>query len=188
MQRLTVAVIFACAIGSTSAHAVLIRAHADLDYGQEVNPSNPTPSNATGTADLVFDTIAGTLNIAATITGIFLPDVTFPGGGLAFGALGPFHIHEAPAGANGPIVVPFNQASFFTGTATGLNITASGVSFDPTLLAALLGGELYLNLHSRDYGSGEIRGQIQAVLEPQAVGLVAFGLIALWLTWRRPRT
>ena len=153
-----------------TAQATLIRATANLDYGQEVNPSNSNPSNARGFASLLFDTVAGTVAIRARIRGIGLPDITFPAGGLAFGALGPFHIHEAPKGANGGIVAAFSEASFFSPTRRGLRIRAL-VDFNPVLIDSLLAGDLYLNLHTLDYGSGEIRGQISAqVPEPSTLG------------------
>ena len=166
------------------AHSVLITASADLDYAQEVAPSNPTPSSATGTATIVFDTVTGSLDLTAEISGISLADVTFPSGPLAFGVAGPFHIHQGAAGANGPIVVPFSAESFFTETAGGLSISATGIGFDPALVAPLLDGDLYLNLHTLDYASGEIRGQL-SVPEPGVTALLSFGLLGVVFSRRR---
>ncbi len=186
MRRSLLKILVPCLLLAVSgaAHSTLITAFADLDYAQEVAPSNPTPSSATGTARLVFDTTTGLLDLSATITGISLADVTFPGGGLAFGAAGPFHIHQAAVGANGPIVVPFSAQSFFTDTGGGLAISAMGVGFDAALVAPLRAGELYLNLHSLSYGSGEIRGQL-AVPEPGVSALLSIGLLGLVFSRRR---
>jgi hypothetical protein len=164
-------------LAALSAHASLITATAFLDYAQEVGPSNPVPSSATGTATVVFDDSTGLLDLTANIEGIFLSDITFPSGPLAFDGIGPFHIHNAPAGANGGVVVPFDDLGFFTETAEGLSIQANGVAFDVGLIPELLAGNLYLNLHTLDYPSGEIRGQLDAV--PEATSIWIFGGLAL---------
>ncbi len=170
---------------AANAQAGIIHATASLDYAQEVSPSNPNPSSATAAATVSFDTSTGLLDLAMSVTGMSVADVTFPGGPLAFGGLGPLHIHQASAGANGPIVVPFSLASFFVDTATGTNVTASAVPFDLALIPALLQGDLYLNLHSVDYGSGEIRGQLAVVPEPGSLALLGAGLLVLVAVRRR---
>jgi hypothetical protein len=160
---------------ATFASASLINANAILNYDQEVNPANLTPSSASGIASLVFDTDALTVDIEATITGISLADITFPpGAGLAFGNAGPFHIHTGFFGENGPVVVPFNLASYFTETSTGLSIMALNIAFSADLIDDLQNGGLYLNLHTLNYGGGEIRGQISAVNAPSMFAFLMF--------------
>lgn len=62
------------------------------------------------------------------------------------------HIHRAPAGANGPVAFDMgNPASPVTATWSGM--TAADV-------ADLLGGNLYINVHTAGRPAGEIRGQI----------------------------
>ena len=166
---------------SGMAQADLIVATAAMDFGQEVNPVNPAPSSATGYARIEFDTGSNRLSLSATVDGIFLADITFPGGPLAFSGIGPLHIHQAPAGANGGVVVPFPSQSFFSETATGLSIAATDIAFAPDLLEELAAGGLYLNLHTLDYPSGEIRGQLAIVAqvpEPGVLSLFLLGLIA----------
>lgn len=155
------------------ANAGIITATASLDFGQEVDPSNPEPSDATGTAIATFDTDTGLLSVVASIQGISLTDITFASGGLAFGALGPFHIHNGPVGVNAPIVIPFNQESFFSDDGMGgLSINIADVPFSNENLDDLTADSLYLNLHTLDYGSGEIRGQLSAVPEPASIALL----------------
>jgi hypothetical protein len=62
------------------------------------------------------------------------------------------HIHgPAAAGANAGVSVPFtNPASPITGQATLTDAQAS----------ALMGGMMYVNIHSSTHPGGEIRGQI----------------------------
>lgn len=180
-----------CLLAPALSQAVIITGTATLNYDQEVDPSNTTPSDATGTATIVFDTEGGEpgfglLSLTATIDGISLADITFDDGGLVFGAAGPFHIHAGAAGSNGGIVVPFEDAGFFTETATGIAIAASNIPWDLTLQDALENDGLYLNLHSLDYGSGEIRGQIE-VDESGTMALLLIGMLGLAAT-RRYRT
>ena len=177
-----------CLLAPALSQAAIITGTATLNYAQEVDPSNTTPSDASGTATIVFDTEGGEpgfglLSITATIEGISLADISFDDGPLAFGTIGPFHIHTGAAGANGDVVVPFADAAFFTETATGIAIAASNIPWDLALQDALENDGLYLNLHSLAYGSGEIRGQIE-VDEAGTMALLLIGLLGLAATRR----
>lgn len=169
------------------ANASIIQATASLDYAQEVTPSNPNPSSATGMAMLTFDTDALTLSLSATIQGIFLQDITFPDGGLSFAGIGPFHIHNAPSGSNGGVVVPFNLEDYFVETMTGLMVQASNVPFDASLIAELAAGNLYLNLHTLDYASGEVRGQLAQVSAPSTLLFLGIAILMLGAQLRKSR-
>lgn len=101
-----------------------------------------------------------------------IPPVTTPGAGNATFAVAPdrsitgkvtvsgvavtvAHIHEAAAGANGPIIVPL--------TKTGDNtwVVPPGAKLTDAQFEAYKAGRLYFNIHSEAYRSGEIRGQIK---------------------------
>lgn len=164
---------------ATAANAGIITATTALDESQNVDPSNPNPSTATGTATLMFDTDTGLLSISASISGISVADITFTDGGLVFGVAGPLHIHNGAVGSNGPVVVPFNQESFFADNGMGgITVSAMDIPFAIDLLDELTAGNLYLNLHTLDYASGEIRGQLASVPEPASLALLA-GLLGL---------
>jgi len=61
------------------------------------------------------------------------------------------HIHEAPAGQNGPVIVPFNK----TGDNTWA--TPAGAKLTDSQMQSLKSGNLYLNVHSAANKGSEIR-------------------------------
>ncbi|MFO1322588.1 MAG: CHRD domain-containing protein [Burkholderiales bacterium] len=65
------------------------------------------------------------------------------------------HIHEAPAGSNGPIVVPLVKTSDNTWA------VPPGTKLTPAQYDAFKAGNLYFNVHSDAHKAGEIRGQIK---------------------------
>ncbi len=66
-------------------------------------------------------------------------------------------ISNAPAGSNGPLIVTLDQDS-----SDSSHWYSSLTPFDDLMIAALVTGEHYVNLHSASYPDGEIRGQITA--------------------------
>jgi hypothetical protein len=91
------------------------------------------------------------------------------------------HIHAGAAGANGPIIVWFfpTEASRTPGTGGGTaarvngilrvgRITRAGTSFVApftwdSLVTRMNAGTAYVNVHTRRFGGGEIRGQVAPV-------------------------
>lgn len=65
------------------------------------------------------------------------------------------HIHEAAAGANGPVIVPL--------TKTGDNTFASadGAKLTEAQYESYKAGKLYVNVHSAKNPGGEVRGQLK---------------------------
>jgi hypothetical protein len=65
------------------------------------------------------------------------------------------HIHEAAAGANGPVIVPF--------TKTGDNTFAApeGAKLTESQYASYKAGRLYVNVHSAKNPGGEVRAQLK---------------------------
>jgi len=65
------------------------------------------------------------------------------------------HIHEAPMGQNGPVIVPFTKTSDNVWSAP------AGAKLTDAQLQSLKSGNLYLNVHSAGNKPGEIRAQLK---------------------------
>jgi CHRD domain len=80
------------------------------------------------------------------------------------------HIHQAPAGQAGPVVVPLTTP---TATAADASVQQSKgcVSADPSLIAAIKANpsQFYANVHNRAYPAGAVRAQLRAVKEKAIV-------------------
>ncbi len=64
------------------------------------------------------------------------------------------HIHEAPPGENGPVVVPLEQDGDNTW------VVPEGVHLTEAQLETLKEGNLYINVHTEENPGGEVRGQL----------------------------
>jgi len=188
MLRLVTAAIFSILVLSPSAEAATVRYVATLSGAAEV-----PPNASSGTGNVVLD-IVDELSMSLS--------VSFSG---LIGTTTIAHIHNAPAGANGPVMT---QTPSFVGFPIGVTggsyvetfllselstwnpafVSSSGGNAEAAktaFLAALAGGNAYFNLHSTAYPGGELRGQLSAVPLPPAVSLALIGLAALGLAGRR---
>jgi hypothetical protein len=67
------------------------------------------------------------------------------------------HIHNAPAGKNGPVIVTLQKTSDDTFA------VPDGTKLNDAQYAAYQAGSLYVNVHSAANPSGEVRAQIKPV-------------------------
>ena len=76
------------------------------------------------------------------------------------------HFHEAPAGANGPIVKPID-IDLITGVAVGSWTTTDPTNpLTPALVQKLKQGLIYVNVHTTQLPGGEIRDQLRLTNVP----------------------
>ena len=148
--------------GSASADDFLFQAL--MDGLQEVPPND---SPGTGTVDLVYDDVTMMLSI------------TFGNYMDLEGTATAAHVHIAPIGVNGPVIIPLDHTGGMAGTLTG-----SGVLTDDQE-AALFADGLYINVHSDLFPGGEIRGQLFLIPAPGALAIL--GIAGLITTTRRRR-
>jgi len=105
----------------------------------------PVATAATGTATFVID----------LGTGVVTGSVNFSN--LSTASTGA-HIHQAPAGVNGGVIVPLAGGE---GLTTGVyRVPANSVPLTAAQITALKANGLYVNVHSLKNPGGEIRGQI----------------------------
>lgn len=103
---------------------------------------DPGEEGATISGDLTVDTEAGTITYTVKVAGNAEPAAAA-------------HIHEAPEGTAGPVVVPLDVAAVNAGTQATATVDAA--------LAAEIAEspeDYYLNAHSPSFSNGFARGQL----------------------------
>ena len=163
------------------------------------NENPPTASLGTGTAIAIVDNVAMTINLTVVFSGLTTPDTAA-------------HIHccVAQGGNTGvatavPVLPGFplgvTSGTFINQTFSLLDpafynpafITANGgtvASAEPVLLNGLLAGQTYFNIHTSQFGGGEIRAFLLPTVttpEPSTMILMSGGLASLLLRHRRSR-
>jgi hypothetical protein len=65
------------------------------------------------------------------------------------------HIHEAPTGKNGPVIIPLSK------TSDNVWSVPSGAKLTDAQYQSYKAGDLYVNVHSEAHKDGEIRTQLK---------------------------
>lgn len=129
-------------VTTSSATTFTVTNHPVIHVTFSADQIFPKPaSTATGEGDLTFDLISGAVTGGFTVTGVNATAA---------------HIHQGYAAESGGVLLPFMQdpadANHWTPDPAHV-LTADQIGL-------LLDGELYLNVHSAAYPTGEIRAQI----------------------------
>jgi hypothetical protein len=165
-----------------------------LVYVDSMFATNEVPANlstASGHATVTVDTVANTLMINETWTGLVGPPT---------GA----HIHCCGGpGTAVAVALPFNTFPTTTSdtfnftydltlaaTYTSAFLTTSGGTAalaEALLLSSMASGQTYTNIHDATNPGGEIRGQLAAIPEPGTMSVAGASLIGLIGVLRRRR-
>jgi hypothetical protein len=117
--------------------------HADLEGAQEV-PEAMTPG--LGLANFNLSKAGNRVNYEVVVDGLS-------------GPIQMAHLHNAPMGSNGPVVVNLTD---------GINGNRISGSFNPldfdNLLTEMMAGNIYINVHTADFPAGEVRGQLEMAM------------------------
>lgn len=172
MHRLAVLALAACALTAacgdndnpTSPSNVPMVFSAILSPANEVPPVTNAESGGTGATQI---TLHATRDAAGVVTGgtadMYFQMSGFPEGTTVVGA----HIHAAPAGVNGPIVVSTGITSGFPFVAeTGAGeFRVTGMLVDAATAQGLINNPeaFYFNIHSPLNRGGFVRGQLTRI-------------------------
>lgn len=130
----TAAVLLACSSSSSPS----VSLHATLDANQEVPPTVTTASG-TGTFTLDGDGVTLRYRVQDDVTGVNAA-----------------HIHRGSPGQSGPVLFSL----FPVATSTDPHDLSGTFTLTASQAAVLLTGGMYVNVHSSQFMTGEIRGQI----------------------------
>ena len=125
------------------ARAQVVELRATINQAQE-NP--PTGAPGTGNAVMLYDVGSNKFDLVVTISGMTNTATAS-------------HIHEAATGSNGPVVTNLGGEAVYTRTGSTLRATFRDVTHNGDA-RRLLRGEAYFNIHSAQFQSGEVRGQL----------------------------
>ncbi|MCO6487168.1 MAG: CHRD domain-containing protein [Phaeodactylibacter sp.] len=140
-----------------------VNVHTAANPGGEIRGQVLLNSGTGFSANLMGAQEVPPVNTAATGTGAF----TLTDAGLVFNVTVEgldrtnAHFHNAPIGENGGVVRGI-AADFAGQTASGIWTGADAQALTAELMAELMLGNIYVNVHTADNPGGEIRGQLSA--------------------------
>ena len=190
-SALTALLVVVAAALAPAANSAILTFDAELAGTNEV-PPNASPGTGQGRVEI--DTVLRTMRLEMSFMNLLFPTTAS-------------HIHCcALPGANGGVATQVPTfAGFPLGVTSGTYLQVFDMtlasSYNPAFIAAQGGtplsafdalvanmqaGLTYLNIHTVQFGGGEIRGQLVKVAEPGTLALVLIACAALLVVRRRP--
>jgi CHRD domain/PEP-CTERM motif len=171
-----------------------------VTYGASLSGAAESPPNGsagTGTATVIIDDVANTMEVMVSFSGLS-------------GTTTASHIHCCTAAPGTGTAGVATVVPTFTGFPLGVTSGTYDHTFDMTqllsynapfvaanggtaagafasLVTGINAGKAYLNIHTSAFGGGEIRGFLAPVPEPQTYALMLIGLAAVGAMARRRR-
>jgi hypothetical protein len=194
MIRRLVPIVLAVALlaAPRASHAAVMTFVASLSGPNE---SPPTTSPGTGFSTVVIDTVANTLHVNVSFTGlesnttashIHTPTTTPFSGTAGVATTTPTFLGFPLGVTSGTYdqTLDLTLASSYNPsfvTANGGSVPAS----EAALIAGIVNGQAYLNIHTQTFGGGAIRGFLVAIPEPTSIVMLGTGVLGvIACTWR----
>lgn len=194
MNRTALALLTAASLSfpAASANANIITFSGNLTGTQEV-PPNASPG--TGLAVITIDDVLHTMQVDVVWANLLSPTTIAhihccaPPGSTAIPATGVPTFPGFPAGTTSgtfSALFDLDDAGMINPAFVTANGGTTAAAFD-AFLTGMLAGNAYFNIHTQQFGPGEIRGQLAPVPEPSTWGMLLLGFAAVGLTFRRNR-
>jgi len=126
---------------------------AQMEYVTALSGHQEVPSTTTQAEGVVEMTLRGdSLDVSGDIDALSSP--------IDFSIVGGAHIHSGYIGQNGPLVLPIRVTQDPDDLSAEFVDTTYFVGDIPNFQTLLDNGQAYVNVHTLDWASGEVRGQI----------------------------
>src|SRR5688500_10984822 len=128
-------------VGVVGLLPVSVRAEMFTAYLTGPQEAPPVSTNGTGYARVLWNESAGTITFTVVFSNLSSAQTAS-------------HIHTGAIGVSGPVTINFGAVGGTSGTISG------SAAITPAQIVLLRSHQMYVNVHSGNFGGGEIRGQL----------------------------